>query len=401
METSTKICVAGGAGLTGQCAVRDLLRSKNVDNICVADYDQKGLDELRQKLKDESRIEFKKIDVRNEEETASVFKGYDVVINGVQYYFNLNVMSAALKAKTSYLDFGGLYYTTLDQIRRFDHSFRDAGLLGVVGMGAQPGVSNLMVKQAMKSFERANSVEILDGWRDSTKSRSPIYFTWSPLTFFDESSKEAVVFEHGKFVKRPPFSDPQTVDFPDPVGKVEVWTALHSELATIPKSFESYGLKNVVWKEGGADFWKIRFLADLGLTSDEKISYGGVEITPREFLLDLFKKRGMLKMPSDAVPDDFEVTRVIVKGWSNRGKRTARKTVLIDAYFPAYKPWKVSCSQYNVGIPASIAAQTIASQGNTLPKGVLPAEKVFEPSTFFKELEKRNIIVRQKTLRKD
>ncbi len=400
MEKTKKICVAGGAGLTGQCAVRDLLRSKNVESICVADYDQKGLDELRRKLKDDdSRLEFRKIDVRKEEETASVFKGYDVVINGVQYYFNLKVMSAALKARTNYLDFGGLYYTTLEQIRRFNNQFRDSGLLGVVGMGAQPGVSNLMVKQAIKGFSHADSVEILDGWRDSTKSSSPIYFTWSPLTFFDESSKEAVVFENGKFVRKPPFCDPQTVEFPAPVRKVEVCTALHSELATIPKSFESYGLKNVVWKEGGADFWKIKFLADLGLTSDEKSSYGGVELSPREFLLDLFKKRGILKMPSDAVPDDFEVTRVIVKGWSKRGRRKARKTVVSDAYFPAYKPWKVSCSQYNVGIPASIAAQIIASHGETLPKGVLPAEKVFEPSAFFEELEKRNIIVRKKTLR--
>jgi saccharopine dehydrogenase-like NADP-dependent oxidoreductase len=396
-----KICVAGGAGLTGQCAVRDLLRSKNVESICVADYDQKGLDELRRKLKVESsRIEFKKIDVRNELETTSVFKGNDVVINGVQYYFNLNVMSAALRAKTNYLDFGGLYYTTLEQIRRFDKHFRNAGLLGVVGMGAQPGVSNLMVKQAIKGFSRADSVEILDGWRDKTKSSSPIYFTWSPLTFFDESSKEAVVFENGKIVKKPPFSDSETVDFPAPVGKVEVCTALHSELATIPESFESYGVKKVVWKEGGADFWKIRFLADLGLTSDEKIPYGGVEIAPREFLLDLFKKKGMLKMPSDVIPNDFEVTRVIVKGWSKRGGGTARKTVVIDTRFPAYKPWKVSCSQYNVGIPGSIAAQMIASQAEKLPKGVLPAEKVFEPSRFFKELKKRNILVRQKTQRR-
>ncbi len=388
-----KICVAGGAGLTGQCAVRDLLRNQKVEQVLVADYDLVGLDELRTKLKGEERVEFEKIDVRNQSETASTFRGFDVVINGVQYYYSLNVMSAVLKARTNYLDFGGLYYKTLEQISKFDRRFRSAGLLAVVGMGAQPGVSNLMIKQALKSFKRADSIEILDGWRDNTKSSSPLYFTWSPLTFFDESSKDAIVFQNGKYVRRPPFSEPETVDFPRPVGKIELYTALHSELATIPKSFRHYGLKKVVWKEGGADFWKIKFLADLGLTSTKKIPYDGVEVAPRNFLLELLKSKGMLKMPKNVIPDDFEVTRVIVKGLS---KINRKKTVVVDAFFPPYKPWRVSCSQYNVGIPGSIAAQFIASRKDLLPKGVLPPEKVFEPLEFFKELEKRNIRVTQR-----
>jgi saccharopine dehydrogenase-like NADP-dependent oxidoreductase len=389
-----KICVAGGAGLTGQCAVRDLLRNKKVDRILAADYDLRGLNELRNKLKGNERVEFKKIDVRNETDTASALRGFDVVINAVQYYFNLKVMSVALKAGINYLDFGGLYHKTLEQIRKFDRRFKSAGLLAVVGMGAQPGVSNLMVKQALKSFERADSIEILDGWRDNTKSSSPIYFTWSPLTFFDESSKDAIIFDNGKYVSKPPFSESQTVIFPKPVGKVDVCLALHSELATIPKSFRRYRLKKVVWKEGGVDFWKIKFLADLGLTSNEKIPYNGVEIAPRNFLLQLLKSRGMLKIPKDVIPNDFEVTRVIVKGVSRQNRK--KKTVAIDTFFPAYKPWRVSCSQYNVGIPGSIAAQFIATRRNLLPKGVLPPEKVFEPLEFFKELEKRHIRVRQR-----
>jgi lysine 6-dehydrogenase len=391
------ICVAGGAGLTGQCAVRDLLCSQRVERILVADYDSAGLDELKSKLKGEKRVEFKKIDVRDEVETAFTFKGFDVVINGVQYYYNLKVMGAALKAETNYLDFGGLYHTTLEQIRRFHRPFKSAGLLAVVGMGAQPGISNLMIKQALlQNFASANSIEILDGWRDNTKSGSPLYFTWSPLTFFDESSKEAIVFKNGRYVSRPPFSDPETVEFPPPVGKLEVYTALHSELATVPKVFESYGLKKVIWKEGGPDFWKIKFLADLGLTSSKKITYNGIEIAPRDFLLELLKGKGMLRVPRNVVPNDFEITRVVVNGMSKQNRK--KKTVVMDAFFPSYKPWRVSCSQYNVGIPSSIAAQFIATQRDALPKGALPPEKVFEPNEFFKELGKRGITVKQRIL---
>jgi saccharopine dehydrogenase-like NADP-dependent oxidoreductase len=390
-----KVVVAGGAGLTGQCAVRDLLRSKKVEKVIVADYEPSALEQLNSKLSGESgRLEFKRVDVRNHDECSSIFRGCDVVVNAVQYYFNLDVMAIALDAGLNYLDFGGLYHTTLKQIDQFYDKFRAAGLLAVVGMGGQPGVSNLMVKHALASLDRAQTVEILDGWRDLTKSDSPLYFTWSPQTFFDESSLEAIVLENGKYLSKPSFSSPQTVKFPEPVGTVDVYVSLHSELATIPKSFESYGIKNLVWKEGGADFWKIKFLADLGLTSNEKISIDGVAIAPRKFLLKLLESKNMVKIQEDVVPDDYEITRVIAKG-SKDGKK---KTVVVDAHFAAYKPWRVSCSQYNVGIPGSIAAQMLASPLEKWPKGVLPAERVFNPVEFFRELEKRKIKIRKRII---
>jgi lysine 6-dehydrogenase len=390
-----KFAVAGGAGLTGQCAVRDLLRNKKVEGVIVADYDSSGLDRLKKILADESdRLTFEKIDVKDHTATASVLKGCDVVINAVQYYFNLDVMARALAAGVNYLDFGGLYHTTLKQMKQFDEKYRERELLAVAGMGAQPGVTNLMVKHALANLDKASRVEILDGWRDFTKSSSPMYFTWSPQTFFDESSQEAIVFKNGKYEARPPFSEPQKVRFPDPVGEIDVYLSLHSELATIPSSFQSLGLKNLTWKEGGADFWKIKLFADIGLTSDQKISVDGVEVAPRRFFLKLLESKNMVKIQEDVVPDDYEITRVVAKG-SKDGKK---KTVIVDAYFPAFKPWKVSCSQYNVGIPGSIAAQWIASDFGELPRGVLPSERVFEPTRFFRELEKRKIRVRKRVI---
>ncbi|MDH7606892.1 MAG: saccharopine dehydrogenase NADP-binding domain-containing protein [Candidatus Bathyarchaeota archaeon] len=56
------------------------------------------------------------VDVKNIEETVKVIKDADVVVNGVQYYFNIDVMKACLKAKVPYIDFGGLYHMTLKQL---------------------------------------------------------------------------------------------------------------------------------------------------------------------------------------------------------------------------------------------------------------------------------------------
>jgi lysine 6-dehydrogenase len=238
-----KVAVAGGAGLTGQCAVRDLLRNKKVEKVVVADYDSSSLDRLKEKLgEDAGRIFFERVDVKDHAATAALLAGCDVVINAVQYYFNLDVMAAALSAGVDYLDFGGLYHTTLEQMKQFGDKFLEKGLLGIAGIGAQPGISNLMVKYALESLDRATSVEILDGWRDLTKGDLPMYFTWSPQTFFDESSLEAIIFKNGKYETRPAFSEPQKVSFPAPVGEVDVFLSLHSELATIPNSFEADGV---------------------------------------------------------------------------------------------------------------------------------------------------------------
>src|SRR5579875_3309642 len=107
---------------TSQCAVKDLLRSSKVSRVLVADNDEGSLAELKNNLKREGtneKVEFSKTDVRNAAETSSKLRGFDVVINAVQYYHNLEVMEAALRAEVNYLDFGGLYYKTLEQIQRF------------------------------------------------------------------------------------------------------------------------------------------------------------------------------------------------------------------------------------------------------------------------------------------
>ena len=88
-------------------------------------------------------------------EVPWAFHGCDIIVNAIKYYFNLDVMAIALSAGLHYLDFGGLSPPTLEQIARFDTKFKEAGLLGVVGVEIQPGISNLMVKHALASLDRA------------------------------------------------------------------------------------------------------------------------------------------------------------------------------------------------------------------------------------------------------
>ena len=106
-----KVVVLGGAGLTGRCAVRDLIRSPKVSEVVVADIDEARARKFASSLKS-NKITHAIVDVRNHSTTAALLKDADVALNMVQYYFNLDVMKSALIAKVHYLDLGGLYHTT-------------------------------------------------------------------------------------------------------------------------------------------------------------------------------------------------------------------------------------------------------------------------------------------------
>ncbi len=368
-----------GAGQTGRCAVRALAESKEVDGGVVADLDEAAAREVTDSL-GKGKFRSGQVDVRNIEKTAELVRGCDVVINGVQYYFNLDVMSAALKAGANYLDFGGLYHTTLKQLK-LDGAFRAKNLLAIVGMGGQPGITNILARKAADSLDRVDSILVRDGARDFTEGRPPFLVTWSLDTFLDELSMPAPVFEDGATKMVPPLSRKETVDFPEPVGRLDTYVTIHSEVATLPTSFSSKGIKKVDWMEGVPGIEALKLIVDLGLASTEEIEVGNVKTSPRKFLLQLVRQRKLVGYPKNLIPDDWETTRVTVKG--SRGKK--QLSLQYDVVIPPRKDWRMSCAQYGVGIPASIAARMIGT-GLVTAKGVLPAEACIKPDPFIKEL---------------
>jgi saccharopine dehydrogenase-like NADP-dependent oxidoreductase len=377
------VVVLGGAGLTGRCAVRDLLETTDWE-ITIADYAFGKAEELADKLRSR-RVSAKYVDVKNLRETVKVIKDAGLVVNGVQYYYNIEVMRACLEAKAPYIDFGGLYHMTLKQLE-LREKFSKAGLTALIGVGAQPGVSNVMIRYAVDKLDNVETIRIRDGWKDLTKGAPPFLVTWSFATVMDELTLPAVVYRNGEFKEMPPLTEKESVTFPEPVGLQDVYLTLHSELATVPTSFKNKGLKNCDWKEGGPEFIRYKLLADMALTSDKPIEIGGIKIAPKNFILKNLEANNLIGFPEGIDPNDYETTRVEVVGLKD-GKSVV---YVLDVIFPPKKEWHASCSQYNVGVPASIAAQMLVN-GEIQEKGVVPPELCINPEPFFEELAKRGI----------
>lgn len=374
-----KAIVLGGMGLTGRCAVFDLIENNKMDEIIVADI-VKNLDF------GDPRVKFVKQDVNDKDSLVKTLRGADVVINAVQYYHNMKIMKAALEAKTNYIDFGGLYRITLEQLT-LDQEFKDAGLLAIIGMGAQPGISNIMASYAVSKMDKVDEIIIRDGWIDKTNYQK-LFFTWSPSTLFDELTLKAVHFD-GSIVESDPFGVSEEYDFGWEIGKAKIFRSIHSEIATLPASFTEKGIKYIEWKEGSAEIEKLKFLTDIGFGRLDKVKAGGSEVVPREFLFDFLKSQNMFAPPENVQVMDYEMTIVTAKG-IDEGRP---KKVEMRAYFKYDEKWKVSASQKEVGVPGSIIAQMIMT-GVIKGKGVKPPEQIVPVKPFFAELGKRDIKIK-------
>jgi len=379
-----KIVVLGGTGLTGRCAVRDLAQSREVSEIVMTSRSLEKAERIADEIKSK-KVSIAQIDATKHDETVRVLKGADVALNAVQYYYNLDIMRAALEAKVHYLDLGGLFHTTLKQLELND-KFRKAGITAILGIGECPGITNVMARYAVDKLDSVETILVRDTWIDFTKGGPPFLVTWSISTLFDEMTIPAMIFENGRYKEVPPLSGKETMTFPEPFGSQDQYCTIHSEAATFPISFKNKGIKNVNWKEGGPGFLGIKVLVDAGLASEKPLRVKDTEISPRQFFLKLLDSQNLIGCPEGVTPDDWEVTRIIAMG-NKDGKKVSHT---MDAIFRSRAEWRATSSEVAVGVPASIAAQMLA-RGDIKVKGVLPPENCIDPKPFIAELAKRDI----------
>ncbi len=378
-----KIVVLGGSGEMGRVVVRDLADTCKDCDVIIAGRDGRKETEFARSFK-KKNVTGAKVDVRSRASTVSLLKGSDVVINCVNYYYNLDVMRACLEAGVDYVDLGGLFHMTRKQLE-LDNEFRKRNLIAVIGCGATPGITNVMAAHGARSFDKIDSIHVQFADADCTKYAIPFVVPYSMYTIFDEFMKEPAVFENGKFKFVEPFSGTEAIDFPEPVNSVKCFNTLHSEVATFPMSFKNKGIKNCSFK-GGFDkefVSKVKFLIDTGFASDRLVRVGGVKIRPVDFTVNILNKF----IPSDDVNiDDVEFLRVEIFGIKDGRK----KKIAVYCKSVSNKKWNIPAGTWNTGTPPSIAAQMIVG-GQVKATGVLPPELCLEPEIFFKELKKRDM----------
>ncbi|WP_067830256.1 saccharopine dehydrogenase family protein [Nocardia inohanensis] len=155
-----RVLALGGAGAMGAAAVRIAAQFPDVDEIVIADRDIGAAQELSDRLPEVTApVRVAQVDVTDSDGLHAALEQADVVLNtvGPYYRFGLTVLRAAIETGTDYLDICDDWEPTLDMLA-LDAEARAAGVCAIVGMGASPGVSNLLALSAARSLDRVHDV---------------------------------------------------------------------------------------------------------------------------------------------------------------------------------------------------------------------------------------------------
>jgi saccharopine dehydrogenase (NAD+, L-lysine-forming) len=219
----------------------------------------------------------------------------DAVLNACDPRFNEPIFDATFDTRTTYLDMamtlsrphserphelpGVMLGDT--QLARAEQ-WEQAGVLALVGIGVEPGLSDVFARHAADElFAKVDQVGVRDG-ADLVVEGYDFAPTFSIWTTIEECLNPPLIWERERgFYTTAPFSEPELFDFPEGIGPVECVNVEHEEVVLIPRWVPC---ERVTFKYGlGQEFIDVlRTLHKLGLDSTEPLSVGGAEVAPRD-----------------------------------------------------------------------------------------------------------------------
>jgi saccharopine dehydrogenase-like NADP-dependent oxidoreductase len=268
-----------------------------LEMMVLADYNLERAKEVQKKLGDAKRFPAEWIDASKQELIEALAKKYnvDLIMNACDPVFNVPIFDAAYNVGVNYMDMAmTLSEPHLEKpfevpgIKLGDYQFERAkqweekGILCLVGLGVEPGMADVFAKYAEQYlFDEIEEVGIRDGANIEIKGYefAPNFSIWTTI---EECLNPPVIWEKDKgWFTTPPFSEPETFEFPDGIGKIEVVNVEHEEVLLVPRWVKT---KRVTFKYGLGDQFigVLKTLHMLGLDNKEKIKVKGVEVAPRD-----------------------------------------------------------------------------------------------------------------------
>ena len=361
-----------------QETTRDLALTSSFSRMVVASNVE--TDEDFVKALGDGRFSFLKLDVSDFAKLVDTMKGYDMVVSGLPHKWDMQVAEAAIEAKINGLDISGHVDPS-----KLGEAAKRAGITFVSGVGATPGVTNVLAKHGANKLDQVDEVHYhWAAYRCFAPSPGLVATTfWE----FDPYLKDRYYYDSGEFHCVPPFSGAKKVRFADPIGEQEVYFVPHSETLTTPHSMKGVKKVDVRGTWPPETMRLLRAMIDFGLFEKEPTKTGNLSTSPREFMAEFLLQTPRAK---DITLWGYAINVEVIG--KKAGKNT--KCTFATSHPPMEKWGGKRAYAKNVGIPMSIGAQLIAN-GRVKRKGVLPSDEAFEPQEFFQELSKRGIRVHE------
>lgn len=388
------LLIIGAGGVSRVATFKAAVAMKNNDGfnkITLASRTKSKCDEIANFIFERLGVSINTASINADDsaQVASLIKkiGADLVLNLALPYQDLSLMDACLQAKISYIDTANYEHPDTAKFEYKEQwakneAFKNAGILGLLGSGFDPGVTNVFCAYAKQNlFDEIYEIDILDcnagdhGYAFATN--------FNPEINLREVSAKGRYYKDGKWIETEPLSEHFSWDYPK-IGPKESYLMYHEELESLVKNIPSLRQIRFFMTFGESYLRHMRCLENVGMLRIDEVEHNGVKIVPIQFLKTL-------------LPDPASLG-ARTKGKTNIGcvisgvyKNKARKVYIYNVcdHEECFKETNAQAVSYTTGVPAMIGAKLVA-KGVWSALGVKNMEE-FDAKPFMDELNQNGL----------
>ncbi|MHA1729207.1 MAG: saccharopine dehydrogenase family protein, partial [Promethearchaeota archaeon] len=326
-------------------------------------------------------------DVTNHENLVDLMESHDLIVNTVGPFFRFEkmIIEAAIEAKKSFVDINDDWKPTLEALKLNDHA-KTAGITGVIGIGASPGITNLLAVMAAKELDEVD--ELITAWGGGRIKYGikPRYYIkgrelrakWGKnfgdvnaamVHLIYESLEKVPTFRSGKLVGIIPLIEAKPLKFSKNDERYAVHIG-HPEPVTLYRQIKANSISNLMCtgKNYTENARKFR----------DKVA--NKELTVEEATTAMLQSLENTPGPFTPVKTDTEVYKPTLIAQAIGKKNGEKKKVGFGLLWEPY-----GGMAGNTGGPLAVAAMMLIN-GKIKEKGIFAPEGCIDPRAFFTKL---------------
>ncbi len=387
----SRVLIIGAGGVSRVVSKKCAMNSDVFSEIVLASRTKSRCDLIAKEIKQEIGVDIQtaRVDADKVDELVALIKSVkpDLVMNIALPYQDLTIMDACVLMGVDYLDTANYEHPKSakfeykEQWAR-DEKFKKAGIMGLLGSGFDPGVTNVFCAYADQYlFDEIEYIDILDcndgdhGYAFATN--------FNPEINLREVSSNGRYWESGKWYESGPMEIMMRWDYPE-IGVRDSYLLYHEEMESLVQNIK--GLKRIRFfmTFGESYLTHLKCLESVGMLRIDEVDVNGVKVVPMELLSKL--------LPDPASLGERTIGKTNI-GCVIEGKKNSKskKVYIYNTcdHQECFAQTGAQAVSYTTGVPAMIDAKMMLEQ-KWRGEGVFNMEN-FDAKPFMEELGEQGL----------
>lgn len=385
------ILIIGAGGVSRVATIKCAMNADTFTQITLASRTKSKCDEIAKFIKERLNVSINTAQI-NADDSKAVAKlasdiKADLLLNVALPYQDLTLMDACVEAKIPYIDTANYEHPDVAKFEYKeqwvrDEKFKKAGILGLLGSGFDPGVTNVFCAYAQQNlFDEIHFIDILDcnagdhGYAFATN--------FNPEINLREVSAKGRFWQNGEWIETAPVSVKMEWDYPE-VGVKDSYLLYHEELESLVKNIRGLRRIRFFMTFSQSYLTHMKSLENVGMLGIKPVLHQGREIVPIEFLKTLLPDPASL----GARTKGYTNIGCVIRGVKD-GKQRQVYIYNVCKHEECFAETGAQAVSYTTGVPAMIGAKLVA-KGVWSGVGVKNMEE-FDAKPFMDELNKQGL----------